>query len=188
MPRGEPRGARKRAEKARAARPEPRFGVTDYVPGPSRSSRAPAGSAGSAGSAGGSAAAPTTVADRDEHGGRPRRRWRLPLAMLLVGLLLGAGGVGALVRTGVLDTSITVPAPEPSPSRVTVTVPESCTEAGRLAEQVGGITQEIVAATGELDAARLQVLVDQLQQLDPQVRAATAACEQDSPTLSATNG
>lgn len=183
MPRREPRGVRKRAEKARPARPEPRFGVTDYVPGPSRPAGAPARAASR------SAAASTTVADRADRGEEPRRRrWRLPLVMLLVGLLLGAGGVGVLVRTGVLDPSVAVPTPEPTPSRVTVTVPESCTQAGRLAQKVAGITQEIVTATGELDAARLQVLVDRLQQLDPQVRQATAACEQDSPTLSATNG
>lgn len=183
MPRREPRWARKRTEESRAARPEPRFGVTDYVPGPSRPARAPAKAAG------GSTAAPTAGADRGDGGEEPgRRRWRLPLAMLVLGLLLGAGVMSALVLTGVLGTTAAAPAPEPAPSRVTVTVPESCTQAGRLAEQVGGITQEIVAATGELDAARLQVLVDRLQQLDPQVRQATAACEQDSPTLSATNG
>ena len=192
MPRREPRWARKRAVRAAAAapkRPEPRFGVTDYVP------RSPT-SGGAGGSAASGAAttaatsdgrAPSSPGDGGTEGGR-RRRWRLPLAMLVTGLVVGAGGVGLLVANGTLGTTVAAPAPEPTRSSVTVTVPESCAEAGRLSEQVAGITREIVTATGELDAARLQVLVDQLQQIDPQVRAATAACRQDSPTLSATTG
>lgn len=126
--------------------------------------------------------------DPREDGTERRRRWRLPLAMLVVGLVLGAGGVGALVATGTVGTTVAAPVPTPTRSNVEVTVPESCTEAGRLSEQVAGITRQIVTATGELDAARLQVLVDQLQQIDPRVRTATQACRQDSPTLSATTG
>ena len=214
MPRREPRWARKRAAAATASkRPEPRFGVTDYVPSPPRSgsgggpgasgagggTAAGGAAAGGAAASGGAAAGGTATAAAtsgrgasspgdDGAQGRRRRRWRLPLAMLITGLVLGAGGVGVLVANGTLGTTTVAPTPEPTRSAVTVTVPESCAEAGRLSEQVAGITQEIVVATGELDAARLQVLVDQLQGLDPQVRAATAACRQDSPTLSATTG
>lgn len=194
MPRREPRWVRKRAAAAAAPkRPEPRFGVTDYVPRPP----AAGGSGGSgtsstaAAATGGTATAGRTPTDPEVDGaGDPkrRRRWRLPLTMLVTGLVLGAGGVGLLVANGTLGTTVAAPAPAPTRSSVTVTVPESCAEAGRLSEQVAGITQEIVTATGELDAARLQVLVDQLQQIDPQVREATAACRQDSPTLSATTG
>ena len=207
MPRREPRWVRKRAAAAAAAkRPEPRFGVTDHAPRPptpggaggsgAGGTRTATAAGGAAATAGGTAtAAETSGGGRtasgpgdDDAGDGRRRRWRLPLAMLVTGLVVGAGGVGALVANGTLGTTVVAPRPEPTRSAVTVTVPESCAEAGRLSEQVAGITQEIVTATGELDAARLQVLVDRLQGLDPQVRAATAACRQDSPTLSATTG
>ncbi len=118
---------------------------------------------------------------------KPRRRRVVPTITFVLGLLLGAGAVVGLVAAGLVGGRVeAAPAPAPTPTGLTLTVPESCDEAGALSARVIDITQEIVVETQEFNPRRLQVLVDQLQQIDPELRAATERCTEDSgtPTIS----
>lgn len=113
----------------------------------------------------------------------PRRRRVVPTITFVLGVLLGAGAVVGLVAAGLVGNRVVAaPAPEPTPSGLVLTVPESCDEAGALSARVIDITEEIVVQTQEFNPARLQVLVDQLQQIDPELRAASERCTEDSGT------
>ena len=125
---------------------------------------------------------PSTSAEDDRRTPRRRRR-SVPTLTFVLGLVLGAGAVIGLVAAGLVGTRVeAAPEPEPSPTGLVVSVPESCDEAGALSARVIDLTEEIVVETREFNPARLQVLVDQLQQLDPQLRAATERCTEDSGT------
>lgn len=151
------------------------------------SEKAPAGGNGGAQRPGREDAYRPPAAAEGNENKKPRRRRVVPTITFVLGLLLGAGAVIGLVAAGLVGGRVeAVPAPAPTPTGLTLTVPESCDEAGALSARVIDITEEIVVETRDFNPARLQVLVDQLQQLDPQLRAATERCNADSgtPTVS----
>lgn len=101
----------------------------------------------------------------------------LPAATFLVGLLLGfaiwgasggaqddeAGAVPTVTATGDEPLGSDAGGQDPDDRTVTTTVPEECLAAVAESERALGLVEEAVAAAGELDAARLQAIVDDLQ-------------------------
>lgn len=109
----------------------------------------------------------------------------LPAVTFLLGLLLGAVVVGAASDDGD-DGQAAPPAaasPSPAPSaqgQLTVRVPAPCLQAADEAEQAYGLLEQGVAAARDLDARRLQELVDTVQRERPQVEALVRACREQA--------
>lgn len=125
----------------------------------------------------------------------------LPALTFLVGLALGGALVGVTSGSDEVDgdangpTVTSAPTPEPagplpSPTGLLVRVPDPCLQAVDKAEVAYGVLDQAVAAARELDARRLQELVDQVQQERRQTEALVEACRvgvgapQPSPTVS----
>lgn len=124
---------------------------------------------------------------------RAGRRRVVPALTFLAGLLVGGVVVGSLVaqagdRGGdenespprAVRASTPAPAPTPTPSTaaVTVVVPTSCLEALEQAEGAAATLREGVDAARRLDPARLQQLVDRLQEQAPSLTGLTQQCRQ----------
>lgn len=119
-----------------------------------------------------------------------RAWWLLPALAFVVGVVLGAVvvGVGASVGSDAADTTASVTAepeapddeqePATSPSDVLVRVPGSCLEAADGAEQAAGQIDDVVEAVRALDARRLQELLDEFQQLQPDIQALADRCRE----------
>lgn len=120
--------------------------------------------------------------------------WLLPALTFVIGLLIGGIVVG-LTGFGV-DSAVgeqepgdaaagepeepeapATPEPGSSPDR-TITVPGECLQVAERSQEALTLTQEAAQALGELDARRLQGIVDRLQDLEPQVRELAAACQE----------
>ena len=117
--------------------------------------------------------------------GEPRLRrlfWLVPVLTFVAGLLLG-GGVIAATRTGGDDRVAATSEPDGAASASpvpegdrTIAVPASCADgldrAKRALEAVDGGFE----ALRELDTARLQKVLDDLQGLEPEVTRLADAC------------
>lgn len=130
-----------------------------------------------------------SIIDRSDD--RPRRLfWLLPTLTFLVGLVLGGG----LVALGSNDAESAIGQPPPSssaptPSGVpsagesgdgTVVVPQECVAAADTSLEVLDLVRKAVAAIGDLDARRLQEIVDRLQELDPEVTRLAETCRTEA--------
>ena len=113
--------------------------------------------------------------------------WILPALTFLVGLLLGGVVVGVTGLGG--DAGADDSAAEESPTEdpggsagpepsgdATVTVPAECIETAELSQQAIALTREAAQAIGDLDARRLQEIVDDLQALEPEVNDLATRC------------
>lgn len=113
--------------------------------------------------------------------------WLLPVLTFLVGcalgaLVLGVGGSGG-------DEGEAAPAPtptqepevasgDPETTDVVVRVPASCLEAADGALAATDEVDSAVAALRDLDARRLQEIVDRVQQSQGEIRALAERCQQ----------
>jgi hypothetical protein len=117
-----------------------------------------------------------------------RRRWFLlvPAATFLVGLLLGALLVWVVQPTGPQsDDQTAEPTPEgtlePSPEPRTTPSPsvsEACLRAAGHATELVTLVRQAANALGDLDTLRLQEIVDDMERLDGEIRAAVDQCRQ----------
>jgi hypothetical protein len=115
-------------------------------------------------------------------GGKARRR-RWAAYAFAFGLVLGAiAGVAAAVA--VLDDGLpgsdaapATPGATPTPQE-SAEVPPSCVRTAELSEEVVALAREATDAVAQLDARTLRVIVDQMQQLDVEIRAAAQACQE----------
>lgn len=132
----------------------------------------------------------TTPGSSAGDGGRPPSSswtWLLPVLTFLVGCLLG----GVVVAAGAFDgdddqvaapstTSSPEPGdgaePSPTPSDLVVRVPESCLRAAEAAAEASRQFDDVVAAVRDLDARRLQELVDRVQQAQPEAQRLAEQC------------
>ena len=119
--------------------------------------------------------------------------WLLPVLTFLLGCLLGAVVVAAGASSGAEDLTerpAAAPAPEvpgsedgevdgetePEPQDVEVQIPESCLAAADGAVVAANRIDDVVAAVRDLDAQRLQEIVDEVQEQQPQVRELAERC------------
>jgi len=111
--------------------------------------------------------------------------WLLPVLTFLVGCVLG----GVVVAAGAFDdeqvaapsaTSSPTPGgdgePSPTPSDLVVTIPESCLQAAEAAAEASQQFDDVVAAVRDLDARRLQEIVDRVQQAQPEAQRLAEQC------------
>lgn len=110
--------------------------------------------------------------------------WLLPALTFLVGAALSAGlfALGdtdddADRATGRQSPSAD-PVTSPTPDELVVQVPAVCVEAAELAASVSTALGDVVDAAGALDARRLQESLDVVQQMRPEVEAASAGCRE----------
>lgn len=115
----------------------------------------------------------------------------VPAVAFLAGLLLGGvfvalGGLGDDDDgrgTADIDTVVTdppVPTTSASSDAVTVTVAGACLDAVEATEEVVTLGREAAAALTELDARELERIVDEMQQLEIDVRELADLCRQAS--------
>lgn len=107
-------------------------------------------------------------------------RWALlvPVVTFLLGLALGAAVLGA-TRAGEPSAPVTSPvavSPQPTPPDPAVAAPDPCLQAVDQAEVAYRILDDAVTAARELDARRLQELVDQVQQERARTQTLVGAC------------
>lgn len=135
----------------------------------------------------------TTTESSDGTGGEARASsstwtWLLPVLTFLVGCVLG----GVVVAAGGSDadgerTAAPTPAttadqeedgadPSPGPTDLVVRVPQSCLDAADGATEATGQVDDVVAAVRDLDARRLQEIVDRIQQVQPRVQRLAEQC------------
>ena len=112
------------------------------------------------------------------------RRWSvvLPAVTFLLGLLLGAVVVAASGDDEQQAASVPPPA-APTPTaegQLTVRVPAPCLRAADEAEQAYAVLEQGVAAARDLDARRLQELVDTVQRERPEAEALVRACREQA--------
>ena len=118
-------------------------------------------------------------------------RWSvlLPALTFLVGLLLGAAVIAASSSDGddggeeqaAPRAAPTAPTAQPSPSgALTVRVPGPCLRLADEAEQAYALVEQGVAAARDLDARRLQELVDTVQREQSQVQTLVRQCREQS--------
>lgn len=113
--------------------------------------------------------------------------WLLPVLTFLVGCVLG-GAVMAAGSFGGDDTDVAAPSvsaspgddasPTPSPDGVAVRVPQACLDAADQAATVSSQAEDAVAAVRDLDARRLQEVVDSFQRLEPEVQRLADECRE----------
>ena len=127
----------------------------------------------------------------DSAPGGSRRRstswWLLPALTFLAGCLLGGliVGVGTFGDGDGDGTAAPAPTsapadgaddPEDAPGDLVVRVPESCLRAADGATEATGQVDDVVAAVRDLDARRLQEIVDRIQQVQPEVQRLAEQC------------
>jgi len=112
----------------------------------------------------------------------------LPAATFLVGLALGAALIwiaqsdGDAPEAGTDQSSpgsTVSPSPEPSGTGG-IAIPEACLRAAEAAEELVSIGREAVSAVADLDAVRLQEVVNDIERLDGRVREDAADCRAQS--------
>lgn len=119
----------------------------------------------------------------------PVLAWIVPVLAFLAGCLLSGIAVALIMSddgeedlAGAAPPPVAAsPAPEPAaaPSpELVVRVPQSCLDAAASAVQVGEETENLVEAVRDLDARRLQELVDRFQQNQPGLQQAAQRCRQ----------
>ena len=97
--------------------------------------------------------------------------WLLPVATFAIGLLIGfavwntGGGSGGTNQAGPTTSApaTTAQTSASAGATVTVSVPQSCLDAVTESQQSLDLLNQATQAIADLDAARLQTIVDQLQ-------------------------
>lgn len=130
-----------------------------------------------------------------ESKGAPRGFVLVPAGTFLLGLLLGAvlvwvavpgGGTSAGGEQDPTPGTTGGPAASPtlraSPGPGT-TIPESCVRSAESAATAVTLVRQAVTAVGDLDAARLQQIVDRIEQLDTQIREDVTSCRRQTGQL-----
>ena len=135
----------------------------------------------------------TDNAGSDKDGAPPTNRrglstlsWLLPAATFLVGLVIGFAVWGAADDDGdggsqaqgtppVTDSPATG---DGNGQTATVTVPQSCLDAIEESEQSLDLLEEAVQAIGDLDAGRLQEIVNDLQGASERIRDLGDECQE----------
>jgi hypothetical protein len=124
----------------------------------------------------------STAGPASRPGGRTRRRRWAAYAFgfgLLLGALAGAAGAVVVLDDGLpgSDAAPATPSATPTPQQ-SAEVPPSCVRTAELSEEVVALAREATDAVAQLDARTLRVIVDQMQQLDVEIRAAAQACQE----------
>lgn len=112
--------------------------------------------------------------------------WLLPVLTFLVGCVLGGVVVGAGAFDGD-DETVASPSttssptsgdaePSPTPNDLVITIPESCLQAAEAASEASQQFDDVVAAVRDLDARRLQEVVDSVQQAQPEAQRLAEQC------------
>ncbi len=117
---------------------------------------------------------------------RSRARWIVPLVTFVLGLVLGAGGIGLALRGGPEPAPAAAP-PTASPSPATgesaqVAVPRACLRIADEAKVLQDRIDQAVAAARDLDAAELSDLVRQIDEQQTAIRASSDVCRQGVAT------
>ncbi len=122
--------------------------------------------------------------------GRSALYWLVPALTFLVGLALGA--VVTAATTGDDGPAETLPpvAATPSPARTpsspapatptddaTIVVPAACIRTAQNAQEAVALMRRSVEAARDLDAARLQQIVDQMEALQPRIQESATTCQ-----------
>lgn len=113
----------------------------------------------------------------------------LPAATFVVGLVLGGlvMWLGSSGRDGAGEgepgpaattAAVGEPSPAASPADRTVTVPGACVAAAERAQEVLDLAREAASAIAELDARRMQVLVNEMEDLEPVLRQSSQECQE----------
>lgn len=112
--------------------------------------------------------------------------WLLPVLTFLLGCLLGGGIVAAGAFDGeelAAPDAVETPdpgedgaSPTPTPDDLVVRVPESCLELADRAAAASEQVEQVVAAVRDLDARRLQEIVDTIQQMQPELQQFAEQC------------
>jgi hypothetical protein len=111
--------------------------------------------------------------------------WLLPALAFVAGVALGAvvvavgttadGDAGLLAGDDATPTP-TATADDSAREDLIVRVPAACLDAADAAEQAARRVDDVVRAVGDLDARRLQELVDEFQRLEPVARTFAEQC------------
>ena len=116
-----------------------------------------------------------------DHGPRragPARVDRGPAAALLaLGLLTGAAGTALVLDPEPADEPVAEVQEAPATIVRVGPVDVSCVRSSELAEEVLDLAREATGAMAELDARRLQQIVDQMQQRDEELRELADRCQ-----------
>lgn len=130
----------------------------------------------------------STGAPPTNRGGISTLTWLLPAATFLVGLVIGFAVWGASGNDGD-DESQAQGRPSATDSTspengngqtATLTVPQSCLDAVEESELTLDLVDEAVQAIGDLDAARLQEIVDELQGASERIRDLGDECRESA--------
>lgn len=113
-----------------------------------------------------------------------RRAWLgrlLPAATFLVGLVLGALVVGAVAgdvgpSTGDTAESTTSPTPTGSAPETTVVVPGACTDAAEAVRSAVRLLRQGAASVRDFDPDELVRVLNELEIVEPRVRALARQC------------
>jgi hypothetical protein len=120
------------------------------------------------------------------HTGAKWRRLLVPGLTLLLGVLLGMAGTLAARSSPDAqprppdESPATRITPTAAPSGRTLTIPASCEQGLDSAETAMKTLGEAVLALRELESARLQTLLNQLQQAERDVDALAAQCRREA--------
>lgn len=108
----------------------------------------------------------------------PARVDRGPAAALLVlGLLVGAAGTALILEPQPADEPATEVQDAPETIVYLGPVDASCVRSSELAEEVLDLAREATGAMAELDARRLQEIVDEMQTRDEELRELSERCQ-----------
>lgn len=117
---------------------------------------------------------------------RGRTRWIVPLVTFVVGVVLGAGGIGLVLRGGDEPPPTAAPATaSASPTTgesAQVAVPRACLRIADEAKVLQDRIDQAVAAARDLDAAELSDLVRQIDEQQTAIRASSDVCRQGVAT------
>jgi hypothetical protein len=132
-------------------------------------------------------ATPSSTPTGGSGDGSPALAWVVPVLAFLAGCLLSGIAVAVITSGPDEDASATAPpsavpaspgtAAVPSPELV-VRVPQSCLDAADGAIVAAGEAEQVVEAVRELDARRLQEIVDRFQRTQPGLQEAARRCRE----------
>ena len=134
---------------------------------------------------------PTPQTSPEDDTGRRARGalyWLVPALTFLIGLGLGAAVIAVTgddgAREGASPPAVS-PSPTPTPGSpqpttptgdATIVIPAACIRTAEGAEQAAGLMRRAVEAARDLNAARLQEIVDQFESLQPEIQESAEAC------------
>jgi len=130
---------------------------------------------------------PEPTAHRGDRDGR--RHLLIPAATFLVGLALGAvlvwvgqpeGPDGDTEAETSPSPDVTTGAPPRPETTDAILVPRACLRAAQAADDVVTLARDAVSALGDMDTARLEQILDEMERLDRQIREDAAQCRPET--------